>query len=177
MRLCLGLLLLIVTMSVVTGCGFKLRGTLPFAPQFKHISIESKVADDQLVKILKQSLKTQTVNVVEITQNPQLILVLSHDQFTQYMTTVSSDDKTRNVLLTYQFSYQIKAPDGRVLVTEQHVVIQRDQIINMNQILSDTQEQELLKTDMIYAAVTQLLIQLNSPSVSETIKTTYAITS
>lgn len=151
--LCSGLLL--------TGCGFHLAGTGQLSSDLDNVSVQSVSPNHELVHLIEKRLKSNRVNVVETDQATVFINVL-HEETAKVVLTLDSDGKAREYELVLTVTFDVRRPDDSYMLDEQKISLNRDFVFNKNDLLSASQEEQQLFSEMRSDAAKSIIYRLQT---------------
>ena len=166
----LHLLLLSLLLTLLTSCGFHLRGDTPLAPALQTVYIKTKTPYSDFTENLEQYLKMSKVTVVNTPQLATTIIEILSETSSQQLLGVNNTQLTRQYNLILSINFQITDPKGMVLVPQQTVTETRTLAINANQILAGSNESTALLQDMRRAIVFDVMNVLSSKMVNFRLK-------
>lgn len=144
------------------GCGFKLRGTNSFA--FQTIAIRPNPGGP-VAQELRRSFGG-AVRVLEDGGEPtqkekaQVILDVLQEQREKAVVGVSTAGQVREFQLRIRLKFRLRTPEGKELIPETEILLQRDISFNENVALAKEAEEGLLYRDMQTDIAQQLLRRL-----------------
>lgn len=152
----------IALLVLVAGCGFKLRGSYSLPAELKVLYLESHEPYGDFTKVLERTLKSRGV-LLKITpaQAPVILGILS-DGFDLGSIDNRATEQKHFRQVTYTVTYQLNLPTGEIIIGPESIRVQRDQIVDINQVQQDEQELLLLQQDIRRDAVPRLLARLSS---------------
>lgn len=158
MRKTLQFLLLAVLATLLSACGFQLRG----AYSLPYESIYIGMADYSVIgAALKRSIRsTGSTRLAEKADNAQASFIPGAEAKETLILSLSSAGRVREKRLRYRFAYRIVDPKGRDLVLPGRVELFRDITYADSDVLAKTQEEDLLWRDMENDLVQQLMRRL-----------------
>jgi LPS-assembly lipoprotein len=150
-------LLLLASPLALAGCGFQLRQAPSFA--FKTIYIGSA---SSLGTELKRNIASDTVKVASAptAEQAQVILDLLNEQREKVVVGMSSSGQVREFELRTRVRFKLRTPQGKELIPETELVLQRDISYNESAALAKQDEENLLYRDMQSDIVQQLMRRL-----------------
>lgn len=153
--------LLATSAVAMTGCGFKMRGSFTYA--FK--SIFAGFVDNSLLgNEFKRTLAAdgQVVVIPDIAQSSkaQVILDVLNEQREKVVVGVTSSGQVREFQLRIRLKFKLRTPEGKDIIPETELLVQRDISFNESAVLAKEAEEGLLYRDMQSDLVQQLLRRL-----------------
>ena len=144
-------LVLLLTASLLAGCGFHLRGTIVLPDSIRTVAISSP--DVKLRDILADRLESNKVTVVNsLTSDSARIKITSAD-FSREVRTIDERGKATGYVLILRVGYLVVDSKGKELVKPSVTSARRDYNFDDTQLLSATREEELLYEEMREDAV------------------------
>ena len=98
--------ILLIT-SVLSGCGFQLRGNYLLAPELKTLYISSVDIHGELTRTVKQHLKLNQVNVLASPQQDKPELRILKDKLNRRTLSVFANGQVAEYELIYTVNYQL----------------------------------------------------------------------
>lgn len=155
---------LFLSMSLLTACGFHLRGLVHFPSDFNHVAIinQSQHINQDFMNALKVELEVRGIDVVEDAREAPYWLVLEQDHLQQQITNVAASTAPRQFILSYHIQFQLLRTRTTPVVKLQHITIQRQVTINNNRILGSTFESQTIEHEMHQEAAMQMLTRISA---------------
>ena len=143
------------------GCGFKLRA----APNFAFTSIYVNMAEgstlgNQLKRTLASNSNLRVVTDAQQMMTSDVILDPVFDQRQKVVTAVNAAGLVREFKLRLLFSFRLRTPQGKELITQADLEQQRDISFNESAVLAKEAEEGLLYRDMQSDIVQQIMRRL-----------------
>jgi len=135
----------LLTLVIITSCGFHLRGMTEIS--FKTVSIEGK--DLSFTKNLK---KTLTSNKVAI--------VLPSEESEKRILSLSGQGLVREFEIFYRIRYRIKTPDSETWSQENILESRRDFTYSDSNVIGKEEEERQLNESMRIETITNLFNQI-----------------
>ena len=145
----------------VSGCGFQLRGAAELSSSLQPIHLAG-YQHSLVVRELRRALNTNGVSVADGREGARSAVLIHQDQFDRRVLSVNRNGDAQEYELTYQLGFSLVDLQGRTLIDQQRIVIQRDFVFDETGVLGKEGEQEQLRKEMIRDAVHQLLRRLSS---------------
>ncbi len=152
----------IASSAALSGCGFALRGAanLPFNTLYAGFAESSSLGQE-----LRRSLEASGVRV--ITDNRQLdaaqvILDVLTDQREKTVVGVNASGQVREFQLRTRFKFKLRTREGKELIPETELLLQRDISFNESGALAKESEEAILYRSMQSDIVQQALRRLSS---------------
>jgi LPS-assembly lipoprotein len=147
---------------VLSACGFQLRGMTELS--FKTLYIQG--ATLSISRDLKQSLKTNGVQVAENVESAELLLELVNEAYEKRILSLSGGGLVREFELNYRVNFRTREPANPIWSKVQTVQARRDFSYNDNALLGKADEESRLNADMRQDAVREVLRRLTAIKLS-----------
>jgi len=163
MRALARLVWFIVAASILSGCGFRMRGSdgsysMPFHSIYIGLPDTSPLAAQ-----LKRNLRsTDRVAIAERASDADVQLVVLSEQQGRQILSLNSLGRAREYLLTYTLTFTIRDRNGAQLLAPTPIPLRRNMAFDETQVLAKEAEAALLYRDMQADAVQQILRQLSA---------------
>lgn len=158
------LLLCIVLSSMLTACGFELRGAAALPAELGKLYVQSSAQLRNDIEVFLQGSSTQLVN-----NRPQanLTLTLSNPRYQRRVLSVDPNTgHEREFELSYSVDVVATDTSGRAILAPQTLSQQRDYVFNAAALIGSNQEEEVLRVEMRRDLVRQLLFRLRAATTS-----------
>lgn len=156
-----GIALGLAAASGLTACGFALRGQQNFAFRTLYSSVaESSPVGTELRRQITSGGEVQWFN--EAAQRPRADVVLDilSEQREKVVVGVNASGQVREFQLRLRISFRLSTPQGRVLIPNSELLLQRDISFNESAVLGKEAEEALLYREMQSDAIQQILRRL-----------------
>ncbi|HTJ96835.1 MAG TPA: LPS assembly lipoprotein LptE [Rhodocyclaceae bacterium] len=158
-------LLALLCVSLLTACGFQLRGNYDLPFDSLYISLPES---SQLHAVLKRSIEASSkTRVSSDSQTAQALLTVIADQQAKNILSLNSSGRVREYQLVRSFTFRVHDIGGRDFVPQATIVIRRDMTFSDDQVLAKESEEALLWRDMQTDLVQQVMRRLSKAKVSE----------
>ena len=152
-------LVFLLTASLVTGCGFHLRGTINLPDSIKSVAISSP--DIKLQDTLADSLESNKIEIVSSPTSTTAQIRIDSADFSREVRTIDSRGKATGYVLILRVSYDVVDGAGKELVKPSQTTARRDYNFDEEQLLSATREEELLHDEMREEAAQGILRKMS----------------
>lgn len=135
--------------NLVTGCGFKLRGS-ETSPAWlkKGVAVIVEHAAHDWKDLLYESLEASHIRVIDNPQKAPYWLIIKKEELKRNIVSVSSSTTPRQYQLIYTVWFSLQTAKGTVILQPTSVFVTRPLTINNNRVLGSRNEGEKLKTEM-----------------------------
>lgn len=152
------LMMSILAVGLLSGCGFHLRGASGFDFSFVHIKSES--ADNIAQKVIFRMME-EGVQIVPTAEAAQAVVFLHDEAIDKRLLTVSSiSGRQTEFELNYRVDLEVQKPDGTVLLEKQRISLLRDYLFDEMAVLATGAEDEMLRKEMFRDIVAQIIRRL-----------------
>ena len=153
------LLLFLLTASLVSGCGFQLRGTISLPDSIRQVSIASP--DLRLKDIIADSLEANNVTVVSNPTATSAHIKIDRADIAREVKTLDERGKSTGYILILRVSYSVVDSAGEPLIKPTNTAARRDYNFDAEQLLSATREEELYHDEMREEAAQSILRKMS----------------
>ena len=150
-----------MTVLLITGCGFHLRGMLEMPRWLNNMTIVLQNASRDLEPLLTNQLKTYNIRVNPDPARTDFWLIIEEDSYHQQMGSISSSTTPRQYQLYYTVRFKLQRSKGEKILPSTLVVVTRQITLNSDRILGSTYEEDLSKSEMRREAVMQIIQRLS----------------
>ncbi len=150
-------------MSFLAGCGFHLRGPVALPPAYQTVYIQSNDSYNDLALQLRQGLYEIGAKVLPTPDNAQLNIVIISENQTQYITSIASNSQISVSTVIYTVQFKVTDADNKTLLGPRTVHAMRSYSQNTNQLLSVTNNLNILQHDMRAEIARQIIDQVTAP--------------
>lgn len=160
-----GIVSLILITGVVTllsGCGFRLRGSIELPAELTQVVIEGARPNSELGIALRNGLRRVGGQVVDSAQHARSVLVITQDSFERRVLSVDSIGQANEYELQYTLGFRLDDPDGTNRVVQQSIQLRRQYRFDAAQTLAKADEEVRLVREMRQDAVRQMLRRLKA---------------
>ena len=139
-------LVFLLMASLVSGCGFHLRGAINLPDSIRSVAVTSP--DVKLRDVLVDRLESNNVIVVGGPTADSAHIEISSANFGREVRTIDDRGKATGYVLILRVGYKVVDSAGKELVKPSTATARRDYNFNEDQLLSATREEELLRDEM-----------------------------
>ncbi len=151
------ILLLMVLLSLLSACGFHLRGTSELPATIKVAVIDGVARYSETALAIKQQLESAGARVLTIADVDTVHFVVLQDHFSRRVLSVDASGTANEYELTYIFAMRVLGAKGKLLVAERTITLNRNYIYDSNNALAKSDEEASIKLQMISLAVRQAM--------------------
>ena len=154
------LLTLLAAVTILSACGFRLRGSFDTPLPFDTLHI-AQPETSELHAALKRSIEaTGKTRIVKEAKDAQAVLSVLGDSQQKNILSLSAAGRVREFQLVRTFGFRLHDPKGRDFMPPGTIVVRREITFSDEQVLSKESEEALLWRDMQVDLVQQLLRRL-----------------
>jgi len=153
-------LFLLFLTTVVSGCGFHLRGQVELASVMAAPWVTGQ--DPELVIDLRRGLRQSGVAPVKDSAAATVFIDLATVEYSRWVNAVDSKGIATGYTLQYNVIYRVVEPSGQVLVSNSQLSFSRDLIYQSTQLLQKKEEEKALKASMRDEIVGRIIRRLSS---------------
>lgn len=147
--------------TIVTGCGWRLRGTgVVENVSSVHISSQGRFGD--FYQALSRSLQASNISVVENATNAQYNIVILDQRSLRKTASVSVTVRVSEYQLTEEVTIMILAANGQPLLQRTTLSTERFFDFDENDVQSKEDEANLLRREMQSDLIRQIISHLNA---------------
>lgn len=148
---------LMLLISVVSSCGWQLRGASDLPPEMAHVYVEGLSGRSQFVQDLNRNLSFADGGVTKDPQSAGVILKVHNEQFERRVASLSEEGKATEYELIYRIRFELQKPDGSSLLPTQTIEIRRAYFNPQVLVIGKSEEENQIREEMYKAAVRTLL--------------------
>ena len=139
-------LLSLVSLLMLQGCGFHLRGKVDLPPSLDAVYIQSD--DKKLATEIKNILEQSGASVVDNASTASAVIDIFQSDTTREVLTLDDRGKATSYNLKYVVKYRVNAASGDVLQADSSISMDRDFNFDPNQVLQKEKEENFLLDSM-----------------------------
>lgn len=159
-----------LTLLLLTGCGFHLRGQVALPDTCQPVAINDNSHDTLLAQRLRSQLHAQGIRITANPQQARLILELSDSRFERSQANLSSNTQWRQYTLRYQVTLQVKNHQQQMLSPRSVISSVRYTAENPNQLLGSRHETRTLQQEMRQELAVKVLDHFNTPALQQRLR-------
>ena len=151
----------IVLGSALSGCGFQLRGSMDvqLPPAMERTLVRGVSPQSELAAAVEDGLVQVGAGLADGPADASAVLNLDED-FTRRVASVGSDGRVNEYELHYRLRFSMDDAAGEDIVAEQDIDLYRSYFFDPDQVLAKSNEQALMRDEMMRGAVAQMLRRL-----------------
>lgn len=152
------LVLLLTGLSLLTGCGYHLRGNIELPPELTQVYITGP--DRDLVQQLSKALEQSGATIMESGKGAAVINMTT-SEFERKLRTTDASGLATAYSFKYDVTYNLTASDGDRLQSAENIALLRTLDYDPTQQLQAEDEARFLKEEMQQEVVVQMLRRLS----------------
>ena len=153
---------LIPLFCLLSGCGFHLREPVILPPSFHTVYVQINDNYGDLALLLRQSLYEAGAKTVPTPDSAQINLVVQSENISQMTSSIASNSQITIINVTYTVKFQVTDTNDQVLLPPRTVTVRRSYSQNSNELLSVTNNLNILQHNMRIDAVQQIMAQITA---------------
>ena len=147
------IILFLALSSILSSCGFQLRGSIDMPSDLTKISVVSENYSE-LVKNLNQTLSNSNIQVVnELDRDLYRVKIIS-ETFNRRQLSISISGRVNEYEIIYNVTYQISSPNEKS--KEETLSLYRDYSFDEDNIMGNTDREAQIKKEMVSNAASLL---------------------
>lgn len=154
--------LLLITISQLTACGFRLRGQVDVPEELKQVHIAGSAEFAPLTLELKKVLQRSGTRVLSSQAEAQSVIAISNETFKKRVLTVDAQGRAAEYELIYTLDFIVTKTDGELIVPRQKIDLTRDYRFDPNNVLAKDAEEAQIRKEMVSFAVRQMMRRIDS---------------
>ena len=163
MRRRLSLMALGTGLIALTGCGWRLRGSvpLPFSSLYVQAAITSPFGHE-----IKRKLRAGKTRITDTPESAQATLVIMSEIREKHILSLGGQGRVREYQLRFRVGYKLTDGKAVTFIAPTEILLKREISFNDSEVLAKEAEEALLYRDMQTDAVQQLLRRLQAAKIS-----------
>lgn len=153
--------LLVLTLAL-SACGFKLRGSIELPVVLQDTYIESQNPFTGMARALRNELKANGANVLETQDNASAVLAVLSERSENRVLSVGSSGRASEYELFDEVVFELRSPDGDVLLPKQTLRIIRDLVFDETALLGKISEADGIHRQMRANLARQIIVRIEA---------------
>lgn len=139
-------LLALLVAALVTGCGFRQRGSVSLPEDFREVYVDAPV---EILDELTLFLQSGGATVLDASADADAVIKVRSQRYDERVIAVdATTGKGREFELLYTLDFSVRMKDGTMLVPSEHVAVRRIYVFDPTAVIGATQNVEALQRDM-----------------------------
>ncbi len=155
-------LYLMLALCLLSGCGFHLRGPIALPPSFQNVYVQISDNYGDLALLLRQALYDAGAKSLPTSDNAQINLVILSENTSQLTSSIASNSQISIIMAIYTVKFQVTDANNHILLGPRTVTVSRSYSQNSNELLSVTNNLNILQHNMRVDAVRQIMEQITA---------------
>lgn len=152
----------IVTLLIIAGCGFHLRGAVNLPESIKTMYVQGLNLQRGVGLTLKRHLISNGIVIVEDYQKGNAVLDILENKYERRVLSVGSSAKVSEYELYGRITFKVTDGSGAVLAEEQSVEAQKDYQFNQDEVLGAGEEESALREELEQRLVRSIMRRLEA---------------
>lgn len=144
-------------LMLLAGCGFQLRGNIELPPTLERITLSATDASSLFFQELIGQLEASGVAVSQAGMPDASLLNIDSERLYRQALTISQDARVREYVLTLEIRYSLTSAEGEVLLQDEVMRLSREYQFDEQAILGGRREEEFLGEDLARQMASQLV--------------------
>ena len=153
---------ILLLLTMLTACGFKLRGDVELPPILQETYIESQNPFTGMARALRVELEAAGARIVDSSEQATAVLKIVNERSEMRILSVGSTGKASEYELFNEVSFQLTDRSGKMLIEQQNLRMIRDLVFDENQLLGKVSEAEQLHAQMRRSLARQIFTRINT---------------
>ena len=155
-------LVLVVSLVVLSGCGFQLRGSIELPEELSEVALEGTRPNGELGVAVRNGFSRVGGQVVDSKTRAQSVLIITQDSSSRRVLSVDSIGQANEYELAYTLGFRLDDPNGVNRVVQQSINLRRQFRFDPDLTLAKADEEARLVREMRQDAVRQMLRRLKA---------------
>jgi LPS-assembly lipoprotein len=148
---------LLIIFFFLTACGYQLRGAVELPEGMENLYLEN--ASGQLRDEIRKALKFSKGKLVSSPKEAGIVIKILKEEMRTRVLSLSATGKANQFELLYNLIFSIYDPSGKLLLGNQRVQSQRSYFNDQEEVLAQTNEEQLIRNEMYSQAVRSIVIR------------------
>lgn len=155
----LSVIITLLSMGLVTSCGYTMRGSLNLPASLSDISVYSSKYS-VLVNSINETLINSGINVTNSNDKNLHRIVILSERFNRRQLSMSISGRVNEYELIYDVQYEINLPNEKNLLDS--ITLYRDYSFDENNVMGNSDREDDIKSEMISTASTLIFNKLRA---------------
>jgi len=151
--------IVIIMMSLITSCGYSMRGSLNLPPSLEKISVYSGSYSD-LVNSINSTLQNSGITVTSSNSKHLYRIVVISEELNRRQLSMNITGRVNEYELIYEVKYEINSPNEKNL--SDSIILYRDYSFNENNVTGNSDREDDIHKEMISTASTLIFNKLRA---------------
>ena len=155
----LSVIVALLSMGLITSCGYTMRGSLNLPASLSDISVYSSKYS-VLVNSINETLINSGINVTNSNDKTLHRIVILSERFNRRQLSMSISGRVNEYELIYDVQYEINLPNEKNLLDS--ITLYRDYSFDENNVMGNSDREDDIKSEMISTASTLIFNKLRA---------------
>jgi LPS-assembly lipoprotein len=146
-------------MSLITSCGYSMRGSLNLPPSLEKISVYSGSYSD-LVNSINSTLQNSGITVTSSNSKHLYRIVVISEELNRRQLSMNITGRVNEYELIYEVKYEINSPNEKNL--SDSIILYRDYSFDENNVMGNSDREDDIHKEMISTASTLIFNKLRA---------------
>jgi len=149
-----------VLLSLLSGCGFQLRGSVPMALKTVFVQAENspRIAAD-----VSRILVEEGVALAPNAKAAQAVIYIRNENFTRRFLSISAvTGRVEEMELNLRVDLEARTPQNKVLLEPQNILLLREYSFDQNAILAKDAEEQVLREELYQDMTAQVMRRIRA---------------
>jgi len=151
--------IVIIMMSLITSCGYSMRGSLNLPPSLGKISVYSGSYSD-LVNSINSTLQNSGITVTSSNSKHLYRIVVISEELNRRQLSMNITGRVNEYELIYEVKYEINSPNEKNL--SDSIILYRDYSFDENNVTGNSDREDDIHKEMISTASTLIFNKLRA---------------
>lgn len=156
------LVLIVIAMALLSGCGFQLRGSAALPPGMAVTQVTGVQAWGSLADDFREALVSHGAAVTHDPTQATATLTVHSNDLEQRLLSVTETGRVLEYELEQAVVFSVKDRAGRVIVDRQRIVMSRDYLYNNLDILGKEREKREVERSLQKSVVSMAMLRLTA---------------
>ena len=148
-----------IMMSLITSCGYSMRGSLNLPPSLAKISVYSDTYS-KLVTSINSTLINSGITVTSSKNKDLYRIVILSEKLNRRQLSMNISGRVNEYELIYEVRYEINSPNEKNL--SDTIILYRDYSFDENNVMGNSDREDDIQEDMISTASTLIFNKLRA---------------
>lgn len=159
----LPLIALIFTFSLLTGCGFTLRGAAELPTELQTMALTSPGGNSDILREVRRSLQASDITLLDSPSLTNYTLVIGNESSEERVLSVNDNARAGEYELIVSVPFQLRLGTD-VIAGPETLSVEKVYLADPNSAVAKREERELLEEEMRRELVNQLMRRLQAIS-------------
>ena len=151
--------IVIIMMSLITSCGYSMRGSLNLPASLEKISVYSDSYSD-LVNSINSTLQNSGITVTSSNSKHLYRIVVISEELNRRQLSMNITGRVNEYELIYEVKYEINSPNEKNL--SDSIILYRDYSFDENNVMGNSDREDDIHKEMISTASTLIFNKLRA---------------